>query len=703
MMKKIALVGNPNSGKTTMFNNLTGSNQYVGNWPGVTVEKKEGNLKDYKDIIITDLPGIYSLSPCSLEEVITRDYLIKEDIDVIINIIDATNLERNLYLTLQILEIDKPVVVALNLVDIIEKRGTKIDIEMLSKELGCPVVATSALKHQGLKELRDLSVSLIGDKRKAKKLPYSHKTFSAIEKIKKLINDDNQFIALKLLDQDDIYIKSLDFEGNEGLKNIISQYERDMNCDSQTGIAEERYGIIENIVNKTVEKSNIKSTLTEKIDNVVTNRWLAIPIFLTIMFIIYYISIISVGSIFTKYMEYLFGEIISGGLSNFLQAIQVAPWLESLIVDGVISGVGAVLSFVPQMIILFMFLSFLEDSGYMARVAFIMDSIFRKFGLSGKSFIPMLIGTGCTVPGIMATRTIENERDRKMTIILTPFVPCGAKLPVFALFVGTFFGPVASVSMYLLGIIIVIIAGFVLKKIKYFSGKDSSFILELPNYHMPGFKNLTIHVWDRVKSFIVKAGTIIFIASAIIWFLQAFTINLTFADDPESSLLALLGKTIVPIFTPLGFGKWQATVALLTGIAAKENIVATFGIVGGNARNLVGNIFTPLSGYAFMTFILLSSPCLAAIGATKKELGTWKETIITLIFQTGVAYVVSLIIYQGGLLIKSNSLFPTILTATLVIILLFFAFRKMIKDKGCTSGCNSCIKACNKNKKHHLL
>jgi len=702
-MKTIALVGNPNSGKTTLFNSLTGSNQYVGNWPGVTVEKIEGRLKAYKDIEIIDLPGIYSLSPCSLEEVITRDYLINESVDVILNIIDATNLERNLYLTLQILEINKPVVVALNLIDIVEKRGIKIDIEKLSEKLGCPVVEISALKNQGLLKLQEVCVELIGKERKAAVLPYSIKTFTAIEKIKNIIDEDNQFVAVKLLDQDSIFVEKYNLQANERYKKVLSQFEKDMNNDSQTILVEERYSIIEKITKEVVDNSNVKKSITEKIDNVVTNRWLAIPIFLVIMFIVYYISIITVGDFATGFMEYLFSDVLGANLATLMGQVGIASWLISLVVDGIIAGVGAVLAFVPQMTILFFFLSFLEDSGYMSRIAFIMDSVFRKFGLSGKSFIPMLIGTGCTVPGIMATRTIENKRDRKMTIILTPFIPCGAKLPVFALFIGIFFGPLASVSMYLLGIIVVIIAGFVLKKFKVFKGEDSSFLLELPDYHLPRPKNLSLNVWKRVKSFIVKAGTIIFAFSIIIWFLQAFTINLTFALSAEESILGLIGKTIAPIFTPLGFGNWQAGVSILTGFVAKENVVATFGIVsGGNAIELVTNIFTPLSGYAFMAFILLSSPCIAAIGATKKELGSWKETIFTVLFQTGVAYLVALLIYQGGRLIANNTIVPTIIVGIVILALFIFAIRRSIKDKGCALDCHTCNKICVDRKKDNV-
>ncbi|HEY8445064.1 MAG TPA: ferrous iron transport protein B [Bacilli bacterium] len=695
MGKVIALVGNPNSGKTTMFNSLTGSNQYVGNWPGVTVEKKEGRLKDYPEVILTDLPGIYSLSPYSLEEVITRNYLLDDKVNLIINIIDATNIERNLYLTTQILEMDKPVIIALNFVDVVSKRGIKIDLDKLSKELGCPVVLTSALKNQGLKELQDLAVSY-QEKRIASKFAYSMNLIKAIERIKNVIDVDNQFIALKLLDKDEIYFEKYQ-NVKEKIDAIIDEYEKAIDNDSQTGIVEERYKIIEKIVQKCVDAKNSKETISDKIDNIVTNKILAIPIFLIIMFIVYYIAIVSVGDIATTFMETLFtniGEVIR----TLLQKLSVSSWLEGLIVDGVVSGVGAVLTFIPQMIILFIFLSLLEDSGYMARVAFIMDSIFRKFGLSGKSFIPMLIGTGCSVPGIMASRTIENERDRKMTIMLTPFIPCGAKLPVFALFIGVFFGPFASVSMYLLGFVVVIITGLILKRFKYFKDINSPFILELPEYHLPSVKNITIHVWDRVKAFIVKAGTIIFAASAIIWMLQSFSWDFRMVSA-ENSILGSIGKLIAPIFTPLGFNNWQSSVAILTGIAAKENIVATFEIISGDPVQLVSTIFTPISGYAFMAFFLLSAPCLAAIGATKKELGSWKQTLITITMQTSIAYIVALIIYQGGNLLQNSKHLSTIIISLVLGLLIIFAIRKAIKSKGCLKGCGNCSSSCCDNKK----
>lgn len=685
----IGLVGNPNAGKTTMFNALTGSNQYVGNWPGVTIEKKEGKARGFKDVLITDLPGIYSLSPNSVEEIITRDHLIKDDVDVILNIVDATNLERNLYLTTQLLEMDKPVVVALNFLDVINKREIKIDIKVLSEKLGCPVVETSALKNDGLNKAIEACLVESGKTIESKKLPYKYKTIKALENIKTLADTDNQYFAIRLLDKDKLITEKFNLTNDERLLNIITRYEDVIETDSESAIVEERYSIIEKILASALDKSRQKLSMTDKIDKLLLNRYLALPIFFGIMFIVYYISIVTVGDLTVQGMEYLFSELIGENVRSFLISINAAEWSQSLIVDGIIAGVGGVLTFVPQMMILFLFLSLLEDTGYMARVAFIMDSIFRKFGLSGKSFIPMLIGTGCSVPGIMAARTIEDERDRVLTIILTPFIPCGAKLPIFAMFVGVFFGPLAAVSMYVLGIFIVVIAGFVLKNTKYFKGERSSFVLELPEYRVPSPNNTIMSVWDRSKAFIIKAGTIIFIASVLIWLLQSFSWNLNMVDDQANSILASIGRFIAPIFTPLGFGNWESTVGILTSIAAKENVVSTFEIlsIGKPIENYISTLFTPLSGYSFMAFVLLAPPCFAAIGTTKKELNSWKLTAFALGFQFGVAYIVSLIIYQFGRLFESgNSLGPTIIISILVVGAIGLAIRNNIKKKGC-SGC----------------
>lgn len=692
MAIKIALVGNPNSGKTTMYNALTGSNQYVGNWPGVTVEKKEADLIGFKDVILTDLPGIYSLSPYSLEEVITRDYLLNDEVDAIINIVDATNIERNLYLTSQVLEINKPVVVALNLIDIVKKRGDIVDVAKLQEKLGCPVVVTSALRNSGLRELASLAVKIAQEKREAKKFKYTFNTIRAVEHLKDLIGKDDQFTAIHLLDKDDLLIKKYQLSENEKYQEIITKYEKEMDTDSQSAIVEERYALIEQIVAQCVKKVQLSST-TEKIDSIITNRFLALPIFLLIIFAIYYIAIVLVGSVTSEWMGYLISDVIGEGIRGYLTDGGVKPWLISLIVDGIINGVGSVLVFVPQLAVLFLLLSLLEDSGYMARVAFIMDRLFRKFGLSGKSFIPMLIGTGCSVPAIMSSRTIENERDRRMTIILTPFIPCGAKLPVFALFIGAFFGPFASVSMYLLGIAIAIICGVILKKTKYFKGNAAPFILELPDYRLPSIRNLTLHVWERVRSFLIKAGTVIFIACTIIWFLQSFSWKFTFVSA-EDSILASIGRFFAPIFTPLGFGNWQSTVAIFTGTIAKENVVATFGILLGD-ESAIQTLFTPVSGYAFMAFILLAAPCLAAIGATKKEMGSWKWTLITITFQTAVAYIVSLIIYQGGTLLATNK---TIFIGLIIFALIALALVRVLKKRNCHCGCDGCSKACDMRK-----
>ncbi len=691
---KIGLVGNPNSGKTTMYNALTGSNQYVGNWPGVTVEKKEARLKKHKDAILTDLPGIYSLSTFTIEEIVTRDFLLDDEVDVIINIVDATNIERNLYLTTQLLEIGKPIIIALNLIDVATKRNDFIDVDKLSTLLGVPVVVASALKNQGLSEIIDKAIELAEDKKTPKVLKYSLRTAKAIEDIKELIESDSQFEGIHLLDKDQLLIEKYNLKENEKYINIIKKYENDKMTDSETAIVEERYDIIEKIVKETVKKNLGKKSTTEKIDKIITNRFLALPIFILIMFIVYYISITTIGDMTIGLMEYLIGDLLGGGVDNLFKNWGVASWVNSLVVDGIIGGVGAVLVFVPQLAILFLFLSVLEDSGYMARVAFIMDRLFRKFGLSGKSFIPMLIGTGCSVPAIMASRTIENEKERRMTIILTPFIPCGAKLPVFALFIGAFFGPFASVSMYLLGIFVAIISGIVLKKLKYFKGDPTPFIMELPDYRLPSVKNTLSHLWDKVKGFLIKAGTIIFVASTIIWFLQSFSWSMQMVDA-EDSILASIGRFIAPIFSPLGFGNWQSTVAVITGMLAKEQVVATFGVLMNvDVSSLpaqISTIFTPISGYSFMAFILLAAPCLAAIGATKKEMITTKATILTVLFQTMVAYIVSLVIYQvGTLFINNKGLVITIIICLLILSVAIYTFVNSRRKKNAGSSCSGC-------------
>jgi len=662
---KIALAGNPNCGKTTIFNELTGSSQYVGNWPGVTVEKKEGKLKGHKDVTIVDLPGIYSLSPYTLEEVVTRNFLIDERPDVIINIVDGSNIERNLYLTTQLVELGIPVVIALNMMDVVNKNGDIINTSKLSKSLGCEVLETSALKGIGLKELSDKAVE-IG--KSTPKVTLLNTFISNIEKLLKgnsLIKNPRWFY-IKLFERDEKVLEYLKLDNNtkDKLDNLINNYEESLDDDAESIITTERYDYIGKIITSCVKKKNNSNlTTSDKIDKVVTNRWLALPIFALVMLGIYYIAVTTIGTIATDWVnDTLFAELIQGNVSDWLMNMQVADWLHGLIVDGIIGGVGAVLGFVPQIMVLFFLISLLEDCGYMARVAFIMDRIFRRFGLSGKSFIPMLIGSGCSVPAVMASRTIENDRDRKMTIMLTPFIPCSAKLPVFALLAGAFFPsqPWAAPSMYFLGIAMVILSGIILKKTKLFKGDQAPFVMELPQYRIPSLKGLLIHMWDRGKAFIIKAGTIIFVASGLIWFLQSFSWSLQMVDA-QDSILASIGNVIAPIFAPLGFGNWQSAVATVTGFLAKENVVATFGVLFGlgaeltesdpNLVSTMGQLFNVVSAYSFMAFTLLAAPCFAAIGAIKREMGSWKWTFIAIGYQTGVAYVVSLIIYQVGRLI----------------------------------------------------
>jgi len=669
---KIALAGNPNCGKTTIFNELTGSSQYVGNWPGVTVEKKEGKLKGHKDVTIVDLPGIYSLSPYTLEEVVTRNFLIDERPDVIINIVDGSNIERNLYLTTQLVELGIPVVIALNMMDVVNKNGDIINTSKLSKSLGCEVLETSALKGKGLKELSDKAVEIGKSTPKVTLLnTFSKDTEEVLSNIEKLLKGNSliknpRWFYIKLFERDEKVLEYLKLDNNtkDKLDNLINNYEESLDDDAESIITTERYDYIGEITTSCVKKKNNSNlTTSDKIDKVVTNRWLALPIFALVMLGIYYIAVTTIGSIATDWVnDTLFAELIQGNVSDWLMNMQVADWLHGLIVDGIIGGVGAVLGFVPQIMVLFFLISLLEDCGYMAPVAFIIDRIFRRFGLSGKSFIPMLIGSGCSVPAVMASRTIENDRDRKMTIMLTPFIPCSAKLPVFALLAGAFFPsqPWAAPSMYFLGIAMVILSGIILKKTKLFKGDPAPFVMELPQYRIPSLKGLLIHMWDRGKAFIIKAGTIIFVASGLIWFLQSFSWSLQMVDA-QDSILASIGNVIAPIFAPLGFGNWQSAVATVTGFLAKENVVATFGVLFGlgaeltesdpNLVSTMGQLFNVVSAYSFMAFTLLAAPCFAAIGAIKREMGSWKWTFIAIGYQTGLAYVVSLIIYQVGRLI----------------------------------------------------
>ena len=674
MAYSIALVGNPNSGKTTAFNALTGSKAYVGNWPGVTVEKKEGRLRGTKeDVTLVDLPGIYSLSPYTPEEVVARNYIIKEQPSLIINIVDASNIERNLYLTHQLVELGRPTIVALNMMDVVEKRGETIDLVELEKRFGVKVVPISAVKNRGLNELIKLALEVCTKKTKiqTKALPFEEAVEKAIDGVVKIIDTQKigefynpRWVALKVLEQDKKILEELKLSQSEN--EIIGNYIKDLTTtyedDVESLIINQRYEYITKHIGQIIKNRVVqKVTLSDKIDRIITNRVLAIPIFFAIMWFVYFLSIQTVGDMTITFMEGLFGTI-GDQVGIFLEGINVSPWIHGLVVDGIIGGVGAVLGFVPQLMILFFLIGILEDCGYMARVAFIMDKVFRKFGLSGKSFIPMVIGTGCSVPGIMASRTIESERDRKMTIMLTPFIPCGAKLPVFALLVGAFFPENVWVapSMYVLGIIMVIISGLILKN-TLFKGEAAPYILELPDYHMPNFKGVLSQMWDRSKAFIIKAGTIIFVASGLIWFLQSFNFRLEMVETNQS-ILASIGHVIAPIFAPLGFGTWQASVAIVTGFIAKEAIVATLGILLGIGEvaetdpSLVTNIgalFTPLSAYAFMAFTLLAAPCFAAIGAMKREFGNWKWTFIAMGYQTGLAWIVAFLIYQvGSLFIK---------------------------------------------------
>lgn len=670
----VALVGNPNCGKTTAFNALTGSKAYVGNWPGVTVEKKEGKLRGVKeDITLVDLPGIYSLSPYTPEEVVARNYIIKEQPDLIINIIDASNIERNLYLTHQLVELGRPTIIALNMMDIVEKRGEKINIKRLEELFGVKVVPISATKNQGLDELINLALEVGTKKVKiaSKSITFDMIIEQSINEVMTLLDGkqidevyNKRWLAIKVLEQDKKVVEEFHLSKEESpiVEEASRLLENAYDDDVESIIINGRYEYITKHISSIVtNRPDHKITLSDKIDKVITNRILAIPIFFGIMWFVYFLSIQTVGDMTIGFMEGLFGTI-GDQVGLWLEGMSVSPWIHGLVVDGIIGGVGAVLGFVPQLMILFLLIGILEDCGYMSRVAFIMDKIFRKFGLSGKSFIPMVIGTGCSVPGIMASRTIESERDRKMTIMLTPFIPCGAKLPVFALMVGAFFpehvwvGP----SMYVLGILMVILSGLILKN-TLFKGEAAPYILELPEYHIPNFKGVMMQMWDRSKAFIIKAGTVIFVASGLIWFLQSFNFSLQMVDTNES-MLASIGHVIAPIFAPLGFGTWQASVATVTGFLAKEAVVATFGILLGVGEvaetdptllTSIGQFFTPVSAYAFMAFTLLAAPCFAAIGAMKREFGNWKWTLIAIGYQTGLAWIVAFLIYQvGSLLFK---------------------------------------------------
>ena len=699
MALTIALVGNPNSGKTTLFNALTGSNQFVGNWPGVTVEKKEGKLKGRKDVVIADLPGIYSLSPYTLEEVVARNYLIHEKPDVILNIVDGTNLERNLYLSTQLMELGIPVVMAVNMMDLVRKNGDQIYLEKLSQKLGCQVVEISALKGDNIQKAADMAVKLAQEKQRT--MPV-HTFEESVEKIlasieeklgDQVLQEQKRFFAIKLLEKDSKITDQL--LSVPDVSSEIERIEKTMEDDTESIITNERYGYISSIIGDCYKKSQTgqKLTVSDKIDKWVTNRILALPIFAAVMWLVYYVSVTTVGTFVTDWTnDVLFGEIIPPAIERVLTAIHCADWLQGLILDGIVAGVGAVLGFVPQMLVLFLFLAFLEDCGYMARVAFIMDRIFRKFGLSGKSFIPMLIGTGCGVPGVMASRTIENDRDRKMTIMTTTFIPCGAKLPIIALIAGAVFGGAAWVapSAYFVGIGAIICSGIILKKTKLFSGDPAPFVMELPAYHLPTVGSVIRSMWERGWSFIKKAGTIILLSTILVWFTSYFgwvdgQFRMLETMELDHSILAAIGNGFAWIFTPLGWGDWRSTVAAVTGLIAKENVVGTVGILYGfeevaeDGAEIWGSLAASMGmigAYSFLVFNLLCAPCFAAMGAIKREMNNTKWFLFAIGYQCLLAYVVSLCIYQIGSLILYGKF--GVLTATafaLVIGFVYLLFR----------------------------
>ena len=708
MSVKIALAGNPNSGKTTLFNALTGSNQFVGNWPGVTVEKKEGKLKGHKDVVIMDLPGIYSLSPYTLEEVVARNYLISERPDAIINIVDGTNIERNLYLSTQIMELGIPVIMAVNMADLVAKSGDKIYLDKLSKKLGCEVVEISALKGTGIQEAANKAVALAQKKTTVAPVhEFSAKAEEIISAVEAKLGstvpeDQKRFFAIKLLEKDD-KIKD-QMKSVPDVSAEIKQMEEAFDDDTESIITNERYVYISSIIGECVKKANSKEKLTvsDKIDKIVTNRFAALPIFALVMWLVYYVSVTTVGAFLTDWTnDTLFGEWIVPGAQSLFEGIGCADWLTGLIVDGIISGVGAVLGFVPQMLVLFLFLAVLESCGYMARVAFIMDRIFRKFGLSGKSFIPMLIGSGCGVPGIMASRTIENDRDRKMTIMTTTFVPCGAKLPIIALIAGAFFDNAGWVSWsaYFVGVAAIICSGIILKKTKMFAGDPAPFVMELPAYHMPTVINVLRSMWERGWSFIKKAGTIILLSTIVLWFLMSFgwvegSFGMLEAEQLNDSILAGIGKAIQWIFIPLGWTQagegWKMAVAAVSGLIAKENVVATFGLLFGFAEvaedgaEIWGNlasVMTPVAAYGFLVFNLLCAPCFAAMGAIKREMNNAKWFWFAIGYQCGLAYVVALCIYQIGSLITTGAFgIGTVVAILLAVGFLYLLFRPYKED-----------------------
>ena len=703
MSVKIALAGNPNCGKTTLFNALTGSNQFVGNWPGVTVEKKEGKLKGHKDVVIMDLPGIYSLSPYTLEEVVARNYLIGERPDAIINIVDGTNIERNLYLSTQIMELGIPVIMAINMMDLLEKSGEKIDIAKLGKDLGCEVVEISALKGTGIKKAAEKAVALAQSKKSAEVVhSFDKKVEDAIDAVKVMLGsqvpeEQKRFFAIKLLERDDKIVEQLNTVPD--VSNEIKALEDAFDDDTESIITNERYVYISSVVADSCKKNGAKKlTTSDKIDRIVTNRWLALPIFAVVMFIVYYVSVSTVGDWATTWANdgvfgdgwHLFGikslfipsvpSIVEGALN----AVGCADWLSGLILDGIVAGVGAVLGFVPQMLVLFILLAILEYCGYMARIAFIMDRIFRKFGLSGKSFIPILVGVGCGVPGIMASRTIENEKDRRMTVMTTTFIPCGAKVPFIAMIAGAIFGgsSLVATSAYFIGIAAIICSGIILKKTKMFAGDPAPFVMELPPYHIPTIGSVLRSMWERGWSFIKKAGTIILLSTILVWFTTYFGIldgkfQMLSEDQIDHSILAKIGGAICWIFKPQGWGDWQATVASITGLVAKENIVGTMGILYGGGEGTVyselAKAFTTASGFSFLVFNLLCAPCFAAMGAIKREMNSAKWFWFAIGYQCGFAYLVSLVVYRiAGLFTGACSFGIGTVVAILIIVAFFF-------------------------------
>ena len=709
MAIKIALAGNPNCGKTTMFNALTGANQYVGNWPGVTVEKKEGKLKGKKgkgeDIIVTDLPGIYSLSPYTLEEVVSRDYVLKENPDVIIDLVDATNIERNLYLTTQLIETGVPVVIALNMADLLEKRGIKIDTKRLSMLLDSPIIETSALRGEGLDKLIDEAVKVA----KSSKVDLPKEIFSkdmeaAIDEVKGVLptsvtDDKKRWYAVKFLENDEKVKEAmkLSASGQSLVDTKRQELEKQHDDDMESIVTDERYKFIQKIVNTTVKKAKDKLTVSDKIDRIVTNRILGIPIFIAIMWLVYYVSVTTVGTFVTDWTNDVFVVAIQDFFTNILTSIGAGDLVMGLVVDGIIGGLGAVLGFVPQMAILFLFLSILEDCGYMVRIAFVMDRVFRHFGLSGKSFIPLLISSGCGIPGIMASKTIEQDNDRRLTIMTATFIPCGAKLPVIALMGGVIAGETAGYAessfiaplMYFIGIVAVLVAAIILKKTKPFSGKPAPFVMELPQYHIPQVKTVLLHVWERLKGFIIKAGTILFLACVVMWFLSGFGFTdggFGMVEDSADSLMAIIGGAIAPIFAPLGFGEWQPVAASISGFSAKEAIVSTMGVLANvsgdteDAVNVAAGVAswfpTGIAAFSFLMFNLLDSPCLAAIATMAKEMNSRKWFWFAILFQNIFAYVVCLCFYQIGSFVTGGAFgFGTVVGFVVLIVMLFLLFR----------------------------